>query len=82
MSKQAQAIFDQAMKLSVGERERLVSQLMGSIDEAVLSPEELAAHDAAWAPELRRRLAEVRSGTVETIPWEDVDAHIRKLIGE
>lgn len=82
MSEQAQAIFDQAMKLSVAERSRLVSQLMCSIDDVELSPEEQAAHDAAWAPEIRRRLAEVESGAVETIPWEEVDAQIRKLIGE
>lgn len=82
MSEQAQAIFDQAMKLSVSERELLVSQLMCSIDDVELSPEALAAHDAAWAPEIRRRLAEVESGAVETIPWEEVDAQIRKLIGE
>ena len=82
MREQAQAIFDQAMKLSVAERERLVSQLMCSIDDAELSPEEQAAHDAAWAPEIRRRLAEITSGAVETIPWEEVDAQIRKLIGE
>ncbi len=82
MSEQAQAIFDQAMKLSVAERELLVSQLMCSIDDVELSPEELAAHDAAWAPEIRQRLAEVESGVVETIPWEEVDAQIRTLIGE
>ena len=37
MSEQAQAIFDEAMKLSVAERERLVSQLMCSIDDVELS---------------------------------------------
>ncbi len=82
MSEQAQAIFDEAMKLSVAERELLVSQLMCSIDDVELSPEELAAHDAAWAPEIRRRLAEIKSGAVETIPWNVVDAELRKLIGE
>jgi len=82
MSEQAQAIFDQAMKLPVGERESLVSRLMRANDEEPLTEAELAAHDAAWAPEIRRRLAEVESGAVETIPWEEVDAQIRKLIGE
>jgi len=82
MSEQAQAIFDQAMKLSVAERERLVSQLMCSIDDAELSPEEQAAHDAAWAPEIRRRLAEITSGAVETIPWSVVKAEIEAMIGE
>ncbi|MBL8633635.1 MAG: addiction module protein [Myxococcales bacterium] len=82
MSEQAQAIFDEAMKLPIGERESLVSRLMRANDEEPLTDAELAAHDEAWAPEIRRRLAEVESGAVETIPWEEVDAQIRKLIGE
>jgi len=82
MSEQAQAVLDQAMKLSVAEREQLVSQLLSSIDQAVLSPEEQAAHDAAWAPEIRRRMAEIESGQAETIPWSVVKAEIEAMIGE
>ncbi len=82
MSEQTQAIFEQAMKLSVAERELLASQLMCSIDNVELSPEEQAAHDAAWAPEIRRRLAEITSGAVETIPWSVVKAELEAMIGE
>ena len=82
MSEQTQAIFEQAMKLSVAERELLASQLMCSIDEAELSPEEQAAHDAAWAPEICRRLAEITRGVVETLAWSVVKAEIEAMIGE
>ena len=98
MSEQAQAIFDEAMKnnftqsvshelrsplgIIYGHAELLASQLMCSIDDAELSPEEQAAHDAAWAPEIRRRLAEITSGAVETIPWSVVKAEIEAMIGE
>ena len=32
--------------------------------------------DAAWASEARRRLAEVRSGLVRPVPWEDAEKAI------
>jgi putative addiction module component (TIGR02574 family) len=28
--------------------------------------------EAAWSAEIKRRLAEIDSGTVELIPWDDV----------
>ena len=82
MSEQAQAIFDEAMKLPIGERESLVSRLMRANDEEPLTEAELAAHDEAWAPEIRRRLAEITSGAVETIPWSVVKAELEAMIGE
>ena len=82
MSEQAQAIFDQAMKLPVGERESLVSRLMRANDEEPLTDAELAAHDEAWAPEIRRRIAELESGQVQTVPWSEVRAELRAMIGD
>jgi putative addiction module component (TIGR02574 family) len=32
--------------------------------------------DAAWASEVRRRLAEVQSGVVKPVPWEDAEKRI------
>ena len=40
-----------------------------------------AANDAAWAEEVERRLAEIRSGQVQGIPGEEVMARARKLVG-
>lgn len=72
MSEQAQAIFDQAMKLSVADRELLVSQLRCSIDEAELSTDEQAAHDTALAPEIRRGVKEAEPGPTRSDPWLEV----------
>ena len=37
--------------------------------------------DAAWAAEIERRLAQVDSGEVETIPYETVIAELRAKYG-
>ena len=80
MSEQAQAIFDEAMKLPIGERESLVSRLMRANDEEPLTDAELAAHDEAWAPEIRRRIAELESGQVQTVPWSEVRVSVHALL--
>ncbi|HNN97126.1 MAG TPA: addiction module protein [Pseudomonadota bacterium] len=82
MSEQAQAIYDSAMRLSVGERSALVERLLRSLDDDALSDgelDELTAHDSA---ELRLRVAEIERGQVQGIPWAEVDARIRKITGE
>lgn len=82
MSEQAQAILYAAMQLPVAERSTLVNQLMLSLDDEPLSEGETDAMDARWAPEISRRIAEIESGQAHVIPWEDVDARIRNIIGE
>ena len=37
--------------------------------------------EAAWADEAERRLAEIRSGKVKTIPGEQVMAELRRVVG-
>ncbi len=46
-------------------------------DEPDLSP---AEHDAAWETEIEQRIADVREGRVQTIPWEDVQAKARAIL--
>lgn len=82
MSEHTQAILDAAMMLPVAERSALANQLMLSLDEEPLTESEMDAMDARWAPEIRRRIAELESGQVQSIPWEEVDAQIRKIVGE
>lgn len=82
MGAQAQAILDAAMKLPVEERSQVANRLMLSLDEEPLTESEADAMDARWAPEIRRRIAELKSGKVKSIPWEEVDAEMRKLVGE
>ena len=82
MSAQTQAILDAAMRLTVSERSALANQLLLSLDDEPVTESELDAMDALWAPELRHRIAELDSGQAKSIPWEDVDARIRKIVGE
>lgn len=82
MSEQTQAILDAAMRLSVAERSALANQLLLSLDEEPLTQSELDAMDALWEPEIRRRVGEIDRGQVQCIPWADVDARIRKIVGE
>lgn len=37
--------------------------------------------EAAWADEAQRRLAEIKSGKVKTIPGEQVMAELRRVVG-
>jgi putative addiction module component (TIGR02574 family) len=54
-----------AMQLPPAERARLAERLIASLDEE-------AEIEKAWAEEVRRRVAELRSGEVEPIPGEQV----------
>lgn len=82
MSEQARALFEQAMQLPFPEREQLANQLMRSVEEGMLTEAEADALDKEWAPEIRRRIAEIEGGAVQCIPWADVDAEMRKLLSE
>jgi putative addiction module component (TIGR02574 family) len=70
------------MKLSVGERSSLASRLLRSLDDEPLTESDADAMEALWAPEIRRRVAEIESGQVQCIPWADVDAEMRQLVGK
>jgi putative addiction module component (TIGR02574 family) len=60
--------------LAPEDRERLVDQLLESLNEP--SNAEL---DAAWESEIERRVADLRAGRVETIDGEEVFAKARRL---
>jgi putative addiction module component (TIGR02574 family) len=49
----------------------LISSLDATVDQDV---------DAAWQQEVVRRLHDVQSGKVETIPWEEVQQKGRTLL--
>jgi putative addiction module component (TIGR02574 family) len=60
----------EAMKLPTLERSAFAQRLLASIDEE----DEI---EQAWADEVERRIAEVRSGAVQLLPLTDVLAEIR-----
>jgi len=72
---EAQRLLKKALALPEQERAELAGNLLDSLDATV---DEDA--DAAWQKEIARRLEEVKSGRVKTVPWSRVRAKGRKLL--
>lgn len=66
-SMKAGELLKHALTLSEKERAELASSLIDSLDPTVDPDAELA-----WQEEIARRLEEIETGKVETIPWEEV----------
>ena len=71
MAKSARQVFEEAMKLDPEERATLMRLLIESVDAEA----EDGVEDA-WRVEIERRMAELDSGTVQTIPWEELRARL------
>jgi len=67
-----QALLDQAKALPEDQRAALVQEL-----NATLAPPGV---EAAWAEEVARRVEDLRSGAVETIPSDVVLARAREAL--
>jgi len=67
-------LIDEALALSDSDRATLASLLLKSLESEELDPDV----ESAWAQEAERRWREIESGTVKTIPWEDVKARLLK----
>jgi putative addiction module component (TIGR02574 family) len=72
---EAGELLKHALTLSDKERAELASDLIDSLDPTVDPDAELA-----WQEEIARRLAEIESGRVKTIPWEEVRRKGRSLL--
>jgi len=71
MARSAQELFEEAMKLDAQERATLMRLLIESLD----AESEEGVEDA-WQVEVERRMAELDSGAVETVPWEELRARL------
>jgi putative addiction module component (TIGR02574 family) len=71
MSQTATEILNAALALSEAERAELAELLAASLTAPAgkLHP--------AWADELRRRAAEIDSGAVKPVPWDEVRKQVR-----
>ena len=77
MTKRAQAVLADALRLYEKARAHIASELIGSLD----GPAEPGA-EAAWAAEIERRVDEIDSGAARLEPWDDVRRRIeRTLLG-
>jgi putative addiction module component (TIGR02574 family) len=68
-------LSQRALKLAPEDRVRLAEELLASLG-GDLEPEV----DAAWDAELRKRVAEVESGTVRLIPADEVFEKVRRSL--
>ena len=71
----AEKILEDALSLPEDERRHLIKVLSHSLDadEVDLSP--------AWKAEIGRRIADVESGAVKLVPWDEVEARIKGVLG-
>jgi putative addiction module component (TIGR02574 family) len=73
MTPQISELLEKAMALSCEERGLLIDRLMETLDDG---PAEAGA-EAAWDEEIKRRVEDIRSGRVKTIPGEQVMDRLR-----
>jgi putative addiction module component (TIGR02574 family) len=71
MARDVTELFREAAELPESERAELAGRLLETLHG---EPEE--GVEAAWSEELERRIRQIDSGEVETIPWEDVRARL------
>jgi putative addiction module component (TIGR02574 family) len=77
MTKAAEAVLADALRLDTDARAELAAELLASLD----GPADPDA-EAAWTAEIERRVAAIEAGTVALEPWEDVKRRIgREILG-
>ncbi len=74
MTSAAKKILDEALALPEEDRVTLVEALSDSLDpEGIeLSPE--------WTAEIGDRIAQIESGAVKPVPWNEVEARIKRSL--
>jgi putative addiction module component (TIGR02574 family) len=75
MTKAAEALLADALRLTPEVRAELAAELLASLD----GPADPDA-EAAWSAEIERRVNAIEAGTVALEPWEDVKRRIAKDI--
>jgi putative addiction module component (TIGR02574 family) len=73
MTRAAQAVLAEALKLEVDARAELAAELLASLD----GPDDPGA-EAAWAHEIERRVAAIEQGTAQLEAWDDVKRRIER----
>jgi putative addiction module component (TIGR02574 family) len=74
MNTHLKTLAEQALKLQPDEREALVQLLIVSVDNE-------AGIETAWAVEVARRAAELEHGASQALPVADALAHIHSNLG-
>ena len=71
MAKSARELFEEAMRLDPKERATLMRLLVDNLDA---EPEEGA--EEVWRAEIERRIAELDSGQIQAVSWEELRARL------
>lgn len=79
MSATLKQVAEEAKSLSLADRSALTRILIESLD--VEPAEDLAEVEQAWQVEVAKRVEEIKSGRVKTIPAEEVFARLRAKHG-
>jgi putative addiction module component (TIGR02574 family) len=74
MTPQVSELLEKALSLSTQERGLLAARLIDSLDDE----QEEEGVEAAWDEEIKRRVDDIRSGRVKTIPGEQVLRELAK----
>jgi putative addiction module component (TIGR02574 family) len=77
MSNAVKKLFEEASSLPEGDRAELVELLTATLPFA-FDPKS----EGAWHEEIRRRGQEIEDGSVRTVPWEEVDSEIDRILNE
>ena len=73
MKDQAADLLKEALKLPPEARAALAGSLLDSLDQEIDEDAE-----AAWQTEISRRMRELDSGAVQTVPWSEAR---RRIVG-
>ena len=74
MNARVDHLIEEALQLGPDERSAMVVALLDSLDG-----EDEASVAKAWAEEIRRRKADLRSGAASSAPWAEVRARLGAL---
>jgi putative addiction module component (TIGR02574 family) len=77
MSQEASQLLESALRLSEKERGELIASLIDSMDAGLVDEGE-----EALSQELAKRIAEVKTGTVKPIPWDQARKMIVEELGQ
>jgi putative addiction module component (TIGR02574 family) len=70
------SVFEEALRLPQEARAALAAELIATLDDVTDPDAELL-----WAEELRKRVSELDSGTVQAVPWEEAKRRIFAAAG-
>ena len=79
MSATLEQVAEEAKSLSLADRSALTRILIESLDGE--PAEDVADVEQAWQAEVEKRVDEIKSGRVKTIPAEEVFAKLRAKYG-